>query len=90
MSSDEDFTEDVSEPCPEGRGVTHRRFRRLSSVARLHLHPLPGSLDRRRASMPACRRMPVLTKARQTQARQERQASSRISATTWLDRNRRL
>ena len=22
MSSDDDFTEDVSEPCPEGRGVT--------------------------------------------------------------------
>ena len=32
-----------------------RRLRRLPADARLHLHAVPGDVDRRRASMPACR-----------------------------------
>ena len=55
MSDDDDFTEDISEPCPEGRGVTIDDFVAYLPYARLHLHALPGDVDRRRASMPRCR-----------------------------------
>ena len=86
MSSNDDFTEDVSEPCPEGRGVTIDDF-----VAYLPSHVYIFTPCREvwtgvgvNARLP---RMPVLTKAGKPKRDKNGEAIT-ISATTWLDRNR--
>ena len=88
MSADADdaFTEEVSEPCPEGRGVTIDDF-----VAYLPSHVYIFTPCREvwtgvgvNARLP---RMPVLTKAGKPKRDKNGDAIT-ISATTWLDRNR--
>ena len=86
MSSDDDFTEDVSEPCPEGRGVTIDDF-----VAYLPSHVYIFTPCREvwtgvgvNARLP---RMPVLTKTGKPK-RDKNGNIITIPATTWLDRNR--
>ena len=88
MSADADdaFTEETSEPCPEGRGVTIDDF-----VAYLPSHVYIFTPCREvwtgvgvNARLP---RMPVLTKAGKLKRDKNGEAIT-ISATTWLDRNR--
>jgi hypothetical protein len=88
MSADAEdgFTEDVSEPCPDGRGVTIDDF-----VAYLPQHVYIFTPCREvwigasvNARLP---RMPVLTKAGQPK-RDSNGKPVTIAATTWLDRYR--
>jgi hypothetical protein len=84
--SDDDFTEDIAEPCPEGRGVTIDDFVAYSPTTVYIFTPCRETWTKAgvNSRLP---RVPVLTAAGQPK-RDKNGKPVTISATTWLDRYR--